>query len=98
MVSMFKMTLNHLNGMWFTRDNKCSMWIGDDFHKKIEIICDRNIIVSEDIRFEYLDQQNIYKLSNSVLLYQIFDDNSIRIRVSHNDETIDWDFDRRKRR
>ena len=95
---MLNITLNHLNGMWFTGDQRGSMWIGDDKQQKVEIIYDRHILVSEEIRFEYLDQPNIYKLSDSVLFYQIYDENSIRIRVSYNDETIDFDFDRRKRR
>ena len=96
MVSMMNMTLKQLEGMWLTNDGNSSMWIGGTNLERIEICVCRTPVVGEHTHFEYDAVRNICRLSDSVLLWQLFDDESILIRVQTEDGLFDLDFCRRK--
>ena len=96
MVSMMDMSLKHLEGMWLTNDGNSSMRIGGTYLERIEICVNRKPVISEHTHFEYDAVQNICRLSDSVLLWQLFDDESILIRVQKEDGLFDMDLCRRK--
>ena len=96
MISMMNMTLKLLEGMWLTEDCNSSMWIGGANQERIEICVNRRPVISEHIRFEYDSDRNICRLSNSVLLWQLFDDDSVLIRFQKGEEQFDIIFNRRK--
>ena len=96
MTSMMNMTLKQLEGMWLTDDCNSSMWIGGENQERIEISLNRKPVISERTCFEYDTVQNVCRISNSVLLWQLFDDESIRIRFLKDDVEYDLIFNRRK--
>lgn len=75
------MTLAQLKGTWLTQDGNCSMWISDDM-KKIVIISNMEIVVSENTNFLYDEERNECRISESVVLRQLFPDGDICIQVS----------------
>ena len=97
MASMMNMTLKQLEGMWLTDDCNSSMWIGGENQERIEICLNRKPVISERPCFEYDTVQNVCRISNSVLLWQLFDDESIRIRIQKDDVEYDLIFNRRKK-
>lgn len=89
MVSMLNMNLNQLAGLWLSDDCTISMWIGIETNR-IEICIQREVLISESLDFLYDKNRNICRLSGSVLLYQLFTDNEILIRVSLNECVRDY--------
>ena len=80
MESMQTMTLNQLEGMWLTPDHNSSMWIGGPNQERVEICVNRKPVVSEHTHFEYDSVQNNCRISESVLLDQLFPDGAILVR------------------
>ena len=89
-------TLKHLEGMWLTKDCNFSMWIGGTNHEKLEICINRTPVISEQTHFEHVKECNICRLSDSVCLWQLFDDESIRVRFQIDEKSYDLFFFRRK--
>lgn len=96
MTSMMNMTLKQLEGMWLTDDCNSSMWIGGTNLERIEICVNRHPFISEHTRFEYEAERNICRISDSVLLWQLFEDESILIRVQTEEGLFDMELCRRK--
>lgn len=96
MTSMMNMTLKQLEGMWLTDDCNSSMWIGGTNLERIEICVNRHPFISEHTRFEYEAERNICRISDSVLLWQLFEDESILIHFQKDDEEYDLILNRRK--
>lgn len=90
------MELEQLAGMWLTDDCRCSMWIGGTDLSRIEICCNRQSVVSEPSQFRYDGVKNICQLSESVILYQLFDEDSILVQVMINGGATQITFNRRK--
>ncbi len=80
MASINNITLKDLSGVWVSTDNDQSMWISDD-GREIVIIKGVEVIVREHTKFIYNSETNNCKLSDSVELSQLFDDDSILIHV-----------------
>lgn len=91
---MKSIKLSRLSGMWLSKEGLSSMYIAIDL-KRIEICFNGNIMVSEKLSFSYNEELNVCNLSESVLLYQLFDDNEILIRVSINGQVFDLFMKRR---
>lgn len=96
MVSMMNMTLKQMEGMWLTKDANSSMLIGVMDPKRIEISVNRKTVVSECTQFEYDAVQNNCRISESVILKQLFEDGDILIRVQKDDLLFDLILSRRK--
>ena len=96
MTSMMNMTLKQLEGMWLTDECNSSMWIGGENQERIEICVGRKSVISERACFEYDTVQNVCRISDSVLLWQLFDDEAIRIRFQKDNGQYDLIFNRRK--
>ncbi len=96
MANMMNMSLKLLEGMWLTNDGNSSMWIGGTNLERIEICVSRKPVISEYTRFEYDAEINICRISDSVLLWQLFEDEAILIRVQTEDGLLDMDLCRRK--
>lgn len=96
MVSMMNMSLKQLEGMWLTKDGSSSMWIGGSNLEKIELCVDRKPVIIEHSRFEYDAERNICRISDSVLLWQLFDDESILIRAQKEDRMYDLILSKRR--
>lgn len=88
MVSMMNITLNQLEGIWLTNDGNSSLWIGGTDQDRIEICVNREPVVSEHTHFEYDTERNICKISDSVLLWQIFDDDTILVRIQNDNADL----------
>lgn len=93
---MMTMTLKQLEGMWLTDDCNSSVWIGGENQDRIEICVNGQPIVSEHTHFEYDARRNICKLSDSVLLWQLFEDDAILVRVQSENDLFDLVVNRRK--
>ena len=87
MWSIMTITLDQLTGTWLTDDGRCTMWIGGENNTGIVINCNGKNVLSEYTRFRYDNERNICLLSNSVVLYQLFDDQSIRVKVTLGEQT-----------
>lgn len=81
------MTLEQLAGTWLTDDGRCTMWIGEENNTGIVINCDGKNVLSEYTRFRYDIERNICLLSDSVVLCQLFDDHSIRVKLTIGEQT-----------
>ena len=95
MWSMMTMTLEQLAGTWLTDDGRCTMWIGGDNNTGIAINCNGKNVLSERTCFTYYNERNICSLSDSVVLYQLFDDHSIRVKVTVGEQVIELLLNRR---
>ena len=95
MWNMMTMTLEQLAGTWLTDDGRCSMWIGGENNSGIVIMCDGQTVLSEHTRFSYNSERNISQLSDSVVLPQLFDDHSIRVKVTIEEQTHELFLSRR---
>ncbi len=93
---MMNMTLKQMEGMWLTKDANSSMLIGVMDPKRIEISVNRKTVVSECTQFEYDAVQNNCRISESVILKQLFEDGDILIRVQKDDLLFDLILSRRK--
>lgn len=93
---MMNMTLKQMEGMWLTKDANSSMLIGVMDPKRIEISVNRKTVVSECTQFEYDTVQNNCRISESVILKQLFEDGDILIRVQKDDLLFDLILSRRK--
>lgn len=89
MTSMQTMTLKQLEGMWLTTDHNSSMWIGGPNQERVEICVNRKPVASEHTHFEYDSVQNICRISESVLLDQLFSDGAILIRFQTEESLCD---------
>ena len=87
MWSMMTMTLDELAGTWLTDDGRCTMWIGGENNTGIVINSEGKNVLSEYTRFRYDSERNICWLSDSVALCQLFDDHSIRVKVTVGEQT-----------
>ena len=92
---MVNKSLKQLEGMWLTEDCNSSMWIGGANQGRIEICVNRTPVISEQTRFEYVAKQNICRLSESVILWQLFNDESILIRFQKDDGLFELSLIRR---
>ena len=96
MVSMMNITLKHLEGMWLSEDTNSSMWIGGVDLKRVEICINRKPVISEHTHFEHDTKQNVCIISNSVFLWQLFDNEAILVRFQIEDGLYDLILNRRK--
>ena len=78
---MKTISLDQLTGVWVSNDGLFSMWVSND-GKCIVVKKDIEIIVSETTNFSWNEDMNECRLSNSVLLKQLFEDGDICIDVS----------------
>ena len=89
MVSMTNLSLRELAGMWVSSDCNVSMWITLEANH-VEVYYDRRVVVSEPLNFLYDKERNIRKISDSVLLYQLFEIDEILIRITIGDKICDF--------
>ena len=76
------MTIDDLNGHWQTKDGQCHIWIRKD-EQHVQLYANQKLLVNETLAFKYLDHENMWIISESVLLFMIFpDDNSIMVAIS----------------
>lgn len=79
--SMQLMTIDDLNGHWQTKDGNCHIWIRKD-EQHVQLFANQKLFVNEPLAFQYLQQENMWSISESVVLFMIFpDDNSIILKV-----------------
>ena len=87
---MMTMTLGQLTGTWLTDDGRCTMWIGGENNTGIVINYNGKNVLSEYTRFRYDNERNICLLSDSVVLYQLFGDYSILVKVTLGEQTVEF--------
>ncbi len=75
------MTIDDLNGHWQTKNGNCHIWIRKD-ERSVQLFADHKLLVDEPLTFQYIQQENMWSISESVSLFMIFpDDNSIMLKV-----------------
>ena len=75
------MTIEDLNGHWQTKDGNCHIWIRKD-EQHVQLFANQQLLVDESLAFQYLQQENMWAISESVILFMIFpEDNSIILKV-----------------
>ena len=95
MASMINMSLPQLAGTWVSFESQSTMWFNSD-QSRIVITRNGHRIVSEETAFSYNEEDNTCYLSKSVILHQIFEEDSIHIRVKTESGTLGINLDRRK--
>lgn len=79
--SMQLMTIDDLNGHWQTKDGNCHIWIRKA-EQHVQLFANQKLLVDEPLAFQYLQQENMCAISESVTLFMISpDDNSIILKV-----------------
>ena len=91
---MMNVSPSQLAGMWLSPNGDNSMFISIETNR-VEVCCNRVLAISEPLVFSYNHERNICKISDSVLLYQLFDEDEILIRVALNEQVADFIFRRR---
>ena len=80
--NMQQMTINDLKGHWKTRDGVVHVWI-DDEAQSVQMFANQQILLSEPLEFQYLQQENMWCVSESLILFMIFpQDNSIMLKYN----------------
>ena len=75
------LTIDDLNGHWRTKEGHCHIWIRNE-EEHVQLYANQELLVDEPLAFQYLQQENMWTISESVTLFMVFpEDNSIILKV-----------------
>lgn len=78
---MQQMTISDLYGHWQTKDGNYHIWIDKD-NNRVRLFGNCSLIIDEPIDFEYIELENMWAISKSVLLFMIFpQEGSIMLKI-----------------
>lgn len=85
---MQQMTIDDINGHWKSIDERCYLVINKNT-LKVLLYVDHVLCIDEILRFEYLYLENVWRVSDSVVLWMIIpEEGNIFFKI--NDDKVEF--------